>query len=123
MPAGTNGHGQGGPGGDQRRDLLDVSPEAVPGLRSAFATALSRVDDQLRLGETGLRVEAWAGDPVSQDAAAVVNALTVDHEQAALDVLLAYRAQLDTAVHTLDKIAEQYRLLEEDNQVTVTRRG
>ncbi|GLZ38561.1 transcriptional regulator [Actinokineospora sp. NBRC 105648] len=124
MPPGNNRHGgHGGHGGDHRDDLLDVTPEAVPGLRSAFATALARVDHELELADTGLRVEPWAKDPVSQDAGKGINALTVDHEQAAIEALRAYRRQLDTAVHTLETITEQYRLLEEDNQATVTQKG
>ncbi|WP_253889264.1 transcriptional regulator [Actinokineospora diospyrosa] len=121
---GGSGHGHGGGHGrDQRTDLLDITPEAVPALRSAFADAKARVDRQLELGETGLRVDSWAKDPVSLDAAGGVNRLTVDSERAALDALRAYSAQLDTAVHTLDRVAAQYRLLEEDNAATVTQQG
>ncbi|PPK69762.1 transcriptional regulator [Actinokineospora auranticolor] len=120
MAPGTNGHGHGGGRG---HDLLDLAPEAVPALRAAFADALAKVDGQLELGETGLAVERWARDPVSEDATRVFNARTVHHERAALDALRAYRARLDTAVHTLDRVAEQYRLLEEDNRATVTQKG
>ncbi|MBM7770100.1 hypothetical protein JOD54_000304 [Actinokineospora baliensis] len=125
VPPGHGGHGGQGHGGgrDQRTDLLDITPEAVPALRSAFAEARARVDRQLELGETGLRVEPWAKDPVSLDAGGWVNRLTVDSERAALDALRAYRTQLDTAVHTLDRVAAQYQLLEEDNTATVTQQG
>ncbi len=121
MPPGTNG--QNGHAGGRREDLLDVTPEAVPALRAAFSAALAKVDGQLELADTGLRVEPWAQDPVSLDATRSVNALTIDHDKAAIEALRAYRTQLDTAVHTLDKITEQYRLLEEDNQATVTQKG
>ncbi|WP_143219271.1 transcriptional regulator [Actinokineospora bangkokensis] len=125
-PAG-HGHGnQGGPGGrgDDPLDVLNVAPEAVPGLRAAFAEALARVDGELGLDDIGLRVEPWAKDPVSLEAATAVNGLAADdQERAALLALRSFRAQLDTAVHNLDKVAEHYRLLEEDNSATVTQRG
>ncbi|OLR90488.1 hypothetical protein BJP25_28035 [Actinokineospora bangkokensis] len=104
--------------------MLNVAPEAVPGLRAAFAEALARVDGELGLDDIGLRVEPWAKDPVSLEAATAVNGLAADdQERAALLALRSFRAQLDTAVHNLDKVAEHYRLLEEDNSATVTQRG
>ncbi|WP_157440554.1 transcriptional regulator [Actinokineospora inagensis] len=118
MAPGHRGHGPGDTEG-----LLDVAPEAVPTLRAAFADARDRVDQQLALGTTGLLVEPWAQDPVSLVAADGVNRLTAGGDRAVLDALTTYRAQLDTAVHTLDQVAEQYRLLEEDNEATVTQRG
>ncbi|SER82427.1 PE domain-containing protein [Actinokineospora terrae] len=124
MPAGHGGqHGGHGGGGEHRTDLLDVTPDAVPALRAAFADARDRVARQLELSETTLRVQPWAKDPVSQEATTGVNQLTADHERAALDALRAYRTQLDTAVHTLDRVAAQYHLLEEDNAATVTQQG
>ncbi|MCG8919396.1 transcriptional regulator [Actinokineospora sp. PR83] len=127
MAPGNNGHGQGGGQGGlpgNPLDVLNVAPEAVPGLRAAFTAALSRIDGELGLDDIGLRVEPWAKDPVSAEAATAVNGLTADdQERAALLALRTFRAQLDTAVHNLDKITEQYRLLEEDNSATVTQKG
>lgn len=116
MPPGTSGDDQRG----RPEDVLDVAPEAVPTLRNAFANALSRIDEELRLADIGLRVEPWAKDPVSTDTAAGINAMAADTEKAALEALRNFRRQLDTAVHNLDRITEQYRLLEDDNQATVT---
>ena len=127
MAPGNNANGQDGGRGtlpDNPLDVLNVAPEAVPALRTAFSTALSRIDGELGLDDIGLRVEPWAKDPVSADAAAAVNGLTADdQERAALLALRTFRAQLDTAVHNLDKITAQYRLLEEDNSATVTQKG
>ncbi|WP_424189500.1 transcriptional regulator [Actinokineospora sp. G85] len=123
MAPGNNGGGQQGslPG---PLDVLNVAPEAVPALRTAFADALSRLDAELRLDDLGLRVEQWAKDPVSLDAARAVNGLTADDgEKAALLALRGFREQLSTAVHNLDKITEEYRLLEDDNSATVTQQG
>lgn len=111
----THGHNQ--------KDLLDVEPNAVPALRGAFMAALDQVDHELELAASEVRVVAWANDPVSQDATEGINALSVDTETAALHQLRSFRRQLGTAVDTLDKIAEQYRLLEDDNRANVSHTG
>lgn len=109
---------------DGHRDLI-VQPEAVPELRDAFADALDRVDRQIELAGTELRVAAWAQDPVSRSAATTFNQRSVDPAgggNSALDTLLAYRRQLSTAVDNLDKTAQQYALAEEDGSANVRTR-
>lgn len=101
-------HKHGGDGGFHN-DILDVDADAVPGLRSAFADALSRVDRQLELAEKELTVSAWAKDPVSQGATTQFNDCSVLSPDSAVDRLRAYRTQLEVAVVNLDKTAEQYR--------------
>lgn len=105
-------HGGGGP----QHGMLSVDPDAVPGLRSAFADALARVDKQLELVDKEFRVTAWAADPVSTGATKIFNdrALDADHD-AAVEVLRAYRDQLDAAVRNLDVTAAQYHKTDEDN--------
>ncbi|MGX7827706.1 transcriptional regulator [Actinokineospora sp. 24-640] len=100
--------------------LLSVDPGAIPELRGAFLSALNDLDRQIELAQAEVRVGAWAKDPVSVAAAESVNALSADVEGAALEALLAFRARLDAAVDNLDKTAEQYRGLEDDNEATVT---
>lgn len=102
------------------QDLLRVEPGAVPELRRAFLSALTTVDRQIELAKAEIRVAPWAGDPVSAAAAESVNALSSDVEGAALEALLAFRAQLDAAVENLDKTAEQYQGLEDDNTASVS---
>jgi hypothetical protein len=97
---------------------LQVGPGAVAALRDAFADALAKVDRQIELANTDLRVTGWANDPVSAAATAAFNQHSVD-AGSALDTLRTYRQQLSTAVDTLEQTAEQYRLSEEDNSVTV----
>jgi hypothetical protein len=97
---------------------LHVEPGAVAALRDAFADALTKVDHQIELADTDLRVTGWANDPVSAEATTAFNQRSVD-AGSALDTLRTYREQLSTAVETLDQTAEQYRLSEEDNSVTV----
>ncbi|SDH58924.1 hypothetical protein SAMN05192558_12110 [Actinokineospora alba] len=109
--------------GHNHKDLLDVEPNAVPALRGAFISALDQVDRQLELAATEVRVAAWANDPVSQEATEGINALSVDTDTAALEQLRSFRRQLGTAVDTLDKIAEHYRLLEDDNKANVSHTG
>ncbi len=119
---GEHGHGNGGQQ-TASADALRIDPEAVPALRGAFADALSKVDEQLRLAEQELRVTAWAKDPVSQDAAVLFNERSVDTTASAVDSLRAYRDQLTVAVANLDKTAEQYSAVDNDGHSGVTRNG
>ena len=105
-------------GGDwgSHNDILRVDPDAVPGLRSAFVDALARVDKQLALVDTELRVTAWAADPVSEGATMIFNDRTLDGDHdAAVTVLRDYRDQLDAAIQNLDVTAAQYTKTDEDN--------
>lgn len=99
-----------GGGGGSHNDILDVDPDAVPGLRRAFADALARVDRQLELAEKELTVASWAKDPVSRSAATLFNDCSVASPESSVDQLRAYRTQLEVAVANLDKTAEQYRV-------------
>ena len=124
--AGKRGGGHGhGNGGQQAApaDGLTIDPEAVPALRSAFADALSRVDEQLRLADLELRVTAWAKDPVSQDAAVLFNERSVDTTTSATDALRTYRDQLNVAVANLDKTAEQYSAVDNGSNSGVLKSG
>lgn len=102
-------------GGGSQNDILRVDPDAVPGLRSAFADALARVDQQLEVAEAELRVTAWAKDPVSEGASTLFNDRSVESHRSAVDTLRAYREQLDAAVQNLDISAKQYKKVDEDN--------
>jgi hypothetical protein len=118
------GHGHGSTGGNTgSADGLRISPEAVPALRSAFADALSRVEEQLRLADQELRITAWAKDPVSQDAATMFNERSVDTAASAIDSMRAYRDQLTVAVANLDKTAEQYSAVDNHGHSGVTKNG
>jgi hypothetical protein len=104
---------QKGDGGSQN-DILQVDPDAVPGLRGAFADALARVDRQLELAKE-LRVTSWAKDPVSVGATTLFNDRSLDAgENAAVDLLRSYREQLDAAVANLDLTAKQYEKTDGD---------
>jgi hypothetical protein len=110
-------------GGGTQNDIVRVDPDAVPGLRSAFADALARVDRQLELAEAELRVNAWAKDPVSQGATILFNDRSVESDRSAVDTLRAYRAELDAAVQNLDKTAKQYSKTDGDNVHGVGKNG
>lgn len=118
-----NSHGNAGAQQAAPADSLKIDPEAVPALRSAFADALSRVEEQLRLADQELRLTAWAKDPVSQDAAVVFNERAVDTAASAVDSLRAYRDQLNVAVSNLDKTAEQYSAVDKGSQSGVVKTG
>jgi len=109
-------HG-GGHGRDQA-DAFDVDPDAVPGLRDAFADALAKVDKQLEFVERELRLTAWAKDPISQSAGVLFNDRSVETDECAVDTLRAYREQLDVAVRSLTKTAEQYRVTDDETLAT-----
>ena len=119
---GGHGHGN-GHDRDDRSSILQIDPDAVPLLRTAFVDALSRVDEQLVLAEQELRLTAWAKDPVSQDAVALFNERSADTTASALDSLRAYRDQLTVAVANLDKTAEQYSAVDQDGQSGVNKNG
>jgi hypothetical protein len=109
-----------GKNGGSEHDILQVDPDAVPGLRTAFANALARVDRQLELVDKELRVTAWAKDPVSLGATKLFNNRSLDSDYgAAVDMLRAYRAELDTAVQNLDMNVAQYHKTDQDNVIGV----
>jgi hypothetical protein len=124
-PAGHLVGGGGVPGkqgdGGSQNDIFKVDPDAVPALRGAFADALAKVDRQLELADKELRVTAWARDPISQDATTLFNDRSVESMTSAVDTLRAYRTQLDTAVRTLDKTAEQYQVTDRENATGTSR--
>ena len=120
---GGHGHGSNTAQHAGPADGLRVSPEAVPALRRAFADALSRVDEQLRVADHELRITAWAKDPVSQSAATLFNQRSVDTAESAIDSLRAYRDQLTVAVANLDKTAEQYSAVDNHGHSGVTKNG
>jgi hypothetical protein len=100
-------------------NVLDVSPDVVPALRSAFFDAMTKVDRQIELAGNDLRQSSWAQDPISQDATEIFNNRSVNPDGSALDMLRAYRSELDAAVSALDAISQQYHVMEQDNSVTV----
>jgi hypothetical protein len=96
-----------------------VDPEAVPGLRDAFADALAKVDQEIELASSGLRVTSWANDPVSVKATSSFNNRSVDTAASAVDNLRAFRRELSSAVDKLTLTAAQYKLSEQDNTSNV----
>jgi hypothetical protein len=109
--------GNNGGAGSSQNDGMRVAPEAVPGLRSAFADAITKVDRQLELAGQELRVTSWAKDPVSVGASELFNDRTLDSDDSVIDLLKFYRAQLDAAVQNLDATAAQYTKIDTDNAV------
>lgn len=102
---------------------LNVEPSAIPGLRSAFAGALSRLDQQIELAITEIRVRPWAGDPVSQDAAEQFNARSLESGDSALAALQSYQKQLKTAMDALTLVERQYQSIEDDNTGLMGQQG
>lgn len=94
---------------------LRVDREAVPALRKVFDNALAKLDVQIDLAITGVRVAPWAGDPVSQNAATSFNDHSIDTPSSALNTLLAYQQRLKSASDALNQVAIEYQIVEHDN--------
>lgn len=94
---------------------LRVDRDAIPHLRKVFDDAMAKLDVQIDLAMSGIRVSPWAGDPVSQNAATDFNDHSVDDADSALNSLRAYQQQLKSASDALTKVAEEYRIVESDN--------
>ncbi len=103
------------PLGSSGTATLRVDRDAVPALRKVFDTALSKLDVQIDLAITGVRVAPWAGDPVSEDAATSFNNHAVDSPSSALNALLAYQQRLKSASDALNQVAIEYQIVETDN--------
>lgn len=98
---------------------LRIDRSAIPHLRKVFDDALTKLDEQIEIAMTGIRVSPWAGDPVSQNAASQLNDHSVDGEYSALNALRAYQQQLKSASDALTKVAEEYQVVEADNTTSL----
>lgn len=119
-------HGRGGDTGGTPPPLshtLNVDPTAIPSLRSAFAGALTKLDQQIELAITEVRVRPWAGDPVSADAAERFNDRSVESGDSALTALQDYQQQLKGAMDALTLVEQQYRSIEDDNTGLMEQQG
>ncbi|GAA3843123.1 hypothetical protein GCM10022243_06980 [Saccharothrix violaceirubra] len=105
-------HGRGVPA---MAHTLNVDPTAIPSLKSAFAGALARLDQQIELAVTEVRVRPWAGDPVSSEAAEKFNERSLESGDSGLAALLGYQRQLKSAMDALILVERQYQTIESDN--------
>jgi hypothetical protein len=94
---------------------LRVDRSAIPHLRKVFDGAMSKLDTQIEIAMTGIRVAPWAGDPVSQTAADQLNNYAVDGTDSALNALRAYQQQLKSASDALFRVAQEYDIVESAN--------
>jgi hypothetical protein len=102
---------------------LRVDRESVPQLRKVFDGAMSKLDEQIELAMTGVRVSPWAGDPVSANAATDFNDRSVDDPDSALNVLRAYQQRLRSASSALEQVAAEYLIVESDNGASFDAQG
>jgi hypothetical protein len=102
---------------------LRVDPAAIPSLRRAFSNALTRLDKQVELAITDIRIKPWAGDPVSEAAAQQFNQRSVEAVDSALAALQGYQRQLKSAMDALQQVDEQYQVIEGDNTTLLRRQG
>jgi hypothetical protein len=104
-----------GLGNDVGMPSLYVDPQAIPSLRAAFSTALTKLDKQIEMAITEIRVRPWAGDPVSEEAADKFNERSVESGDSALTALQGYQRQLKSAMDALVQVERQYHVIEGDN--------
>jgi hypothetical protein len=102
---------------------LRVDRESLPHLRKVFDGAMAKLDQQIELAMTGVRVSPWAGDPVSANAATDFNNRSVDDSDSALNVLRAYQQRLKSASDALQQVAEEYRIVESGNSASFGAQG
>ena len=99
-----------------------VDPAAIPSLRRVFTTALVKLDQQIEMAISDVRIRPWAGDPVSQQAASDFNAHSSGGDSA-LDALQAYQRQLRGALDALTEVEQGYRAVEQDNTKLIQQQG
>ena len=109
--------------GSTSHATLRVDRDAVPHLRKVFDEALAKLDVQIDLAMTAVRVAPWAGDPVSEGAAQEFNTHTLDGPGSALDALRTYQRQLKAASDALTTVAEEYQIVESDNTASFGAQG
>ena len=105
------------------RQALRVDHAAIPRLRKVFTTAITKLDKQIELAISEMRVRPWAGDPVSSEAAQQFNQRSVDAGDSALAALQGYQRQLKSAIDALQEVEDQYQVIEGDNKALLDRQG
>ena len=101
---------------ERQRDVLRLQPHMIPALRSAFAQALSQLNDTL----TGLRREGnlsapWLGDETSHDVAAHYSSRAMDGPRSSYKSLISYRDEIGRVHDTLQRMEDHYLRTEGDN--------
>jgi hypothetical protein len=99
-----------------------VDPAAIPSLRRVFTTALVKLDKQIEMAVSDVRVRPWAGDPVSEQAANAINDHTLGVDSA-LDALQRYQRQLKGALDALTEVEQGYHTVEQDNTNLIQQGG
>ncbi|MCP2165430.1 transcriptional regulator [Goodfellowiella coeruleoviolacea] len=122
-PSGIGGTGQVPDSTGTRSQSLRVDPTAIPNLRKTFSSALTKLDKEIELAITEIRVRPWAGDPVSSEAAERFNERSIDSGDSALSALEGYQRQLKSAMDALTEVEYQYRTVEGDNTGTFNKQG
>ncbi len=113
-PAGT--HGTAGlPETSPRAASIRLEPSAIPGLVETLRSSLDSVGVQIGHAITELRIQPWAGDPVSTSTAERFNEHAVGGDHAALDALYDYRDRLQAAAEALHTAGVRYQDVDEAN--------
>jgi hypothetical protein len=98
--------GYGLPAGD-----LVVDPDQIAALRRGLDDERARVHEWIRRNRIRLRVEDWATDPCTREAAEALR----ENGEAAVTAARGYLGQLAKVMTALDEIAMAYRVTEDGN--------
>ena len=107
---------EGEPVGERQQDVLRLQPHMIPAIRSAFASAVSQLNDTL----TGLRREGnlsapWLGDESSNEVAAHYADRAMNGTDSSFQAIISYRDELNRVHETLQRMEDNYRRTEGDN--------
>ena len=98
-------------------DVLRLQPQMIPRVRAQFRSAA----DQVTIALTKLRREAplpapWLGDEASSEVAAHYTARALEAHDSSYAALLAYRDELTRVHDTLQRMEDDYRRTEGDEE-------
>jgi hypothetical protein len=102
--------------GPQPSLTLQLQPQSLPTVRTAFEEALNELGVQLaQLSRAGFIPEPWMGDRISEDVRVFYNQTVMESPDGSLAALLAYQDELTRIRDSLKAMEDHYRRTEGDN--------
>jgi hypothetical protein len=110
--------------GEHQTSVLRLQPHMIPALRAAFSSAVNQVEAALvNLGRAGHLPTPWLGDEVSEEVAAHYTHRAMDAPDSSFKSLQQYRAELARIHDALQRMEDDYRRTEGDNEALWGRRA
>ena len=102
---------------DRQQDVLRLQPHMIPALRAAFGAAVDKVNKSIvSLHRGGYLPEPWLGDEISSEVAAHYTSRAMDAPDSSHQALVSYQAELRRIHDTLQRMEDNYRRTEGDNE-------